>query len=53
MRALREGSAFRSTHRQLAPDYYCIQSQLFGHATLNFVGQTRVLWKHTKRISDD
>ena len=39
--------------RPACADYYCIQSQLFGHATLNFVGQARVLWKHSKRISDD
>ena len=39
--------------RPACADYYCIQSPLFGHATLNLVGQARVLWKHSKRISDD
>ena len=34
-------------------DYYCVQSQLFNHATMNVVQQSRLLWKHTKRISSD
>ena len=34
------------------PDYYCIQSQLFNHATMNIWQQSRLLWKHSKRISD-
>lgn len=42
-----------SDRRCACPDYYCIQSQLFKHATMNVVQQTRLLWKHTKRISDD
>jgi hypothetical protein len=33
-------------------DYYCIQSQLFRHPTMNVYQQTRLLWRHTKRISD-
>ena len=34
-------------------DYYCIQSQLFSHATMNVYQQSRLLWKHTRRISND
>jgi hypothetical protein len=37
----------------LRADYYCIQSQLFSHATMNVFQQSRLLWKHTKRISSD
>ena len=34
-------------------DYYCLQSQLFSHATMNVYQQSRLLWKHTRRISSD
>ena len=40
-------------HASLLADYYCVQSQLFNHATMNMVQQSRLLWKHTKRISSD
>jgi hypothetical protein len=36
----------------LCADYYCVQSQLFNHATMNVMHQSRLLWRHTKRISD-
>ena len=39
--------------RHARADYYCVQSQLFSHATMNVVQQSRLLWKHTKRISSD
>ena len=37
----------------LCADYYCVQSQLFKHPTLNLMQQSRLLWRHTKRISSD
>ena len=48
-----DGGVWRLTASLFGADYYCIQSQLFSHATMNVFQQSRLLWRHTKRISSD
>ena len=45
--------ACESAADTLCADYYCVQSQLFKHPTLNLMQQSRLLWRHTKRVSSD